>query len=172
MWCVCHTGYNVTEVKSYDLPHEYFMGHTLISQPNQLTMLELVYSSGYLANSILTAKKIVLLQLNVYYMMTICVWLIYVWYSFVSWTFHFLFDECISSIYELDWMNLILVRACGVPAVIVRAVDCWQWRSGHYSHQSFLLRSLFFSPLLPFLIEGVLGSKNLFSKSCLERPKT
>ena len=28
------------------------------------------------------------------------------------------------------------------------------------------------SPLLPFLIEGVLGSKNLFSKSCLEHPKT
>ena len=22
MWCVCHSGYNVTEVKSYDLPHE------------------------------------------------------------------------------------------------------------------------------------------------------
>ena len=30
----------------------------------------------------------------------------------------------------------------------------------------------FFPPSRPFLIEGVLGSKNLFSKSCLERPKT
>ena len=30
----------------------------------------------------------------------------------------------------------------------------------------------FFSPSRPFLIEGVLGSKNLFSESCLERPKT
>ena len=29
-----------------------------------------------------------------------------------------------------------------------------------------------FSPSRPFLIEGVLGSKNLFSESCLERPKT
>ena len=28
-----------------------------------------------------------------------------------------------------------------------------------------------FSSLRPFLIEGVLGSKNLFSESCLERPK-
>ena len=30
----------------------------------------------------------------------------------------------------------------------------------------------FFSPSRPFLIEGVLGSKNLFSESCLECPKT
>ena len=30
----------------------------------------------------------------------------------------------------------------------------------------------FFSPSSTFLIEGVLGSKNLFSKSYLERPKT
>ena len=29
-----------------------------------------------------------------------------------------------------------------------------------------------FPPSRPFLIGGVLGSKNLFSKSCLERPKT
>ena len=29
-----------------------------------------------------------------------------------------------------------------------------------------------FSPSRPFLIEGVLGSKNLFGESCLERPKT
>ena len=51
----------------------------------------------------------------------------------------------------------------------VRVVDCWQWRSGHYSHQSF---PVFFPQSRPFLIEGVLGSKNLFSESCLERPKT
>ena len=35
-------------------------------------------------------------------------------------------------------------------------------RSFHYSSSS---------PSQPFLIEGVLGSKNLFSESCLERPK-
>ena len=42
------------------------------------------------------------------------------------------------------------------------------------------IRLFFFSPRIfsrfplsrPFLIEGVLGSKNLFSESCLERPKT
>ena len=38
------------------------------------------------------------------------------------------------------------------------------------------IRLFFFSPRFslsrPFLIEGVLGSKNLFSESCLERPKT
>ena len=38
---------------------------------------------------------------------------------------------------------------------------------------SLFLFFLFFSPpSRPFLIDGVLGSKNLFSESCLERPKT
>ena len=37
-----------------------------------------------------------------------------------------------------------LARACGVPVVGVRAVDCWQWRSGHYFHPSFLLFFPFF----------------------------
>ena len=35
-------------------------------------------------------------------------------------------------------LKLCVSQACGVPAVVVRAVDCCQWRSGHYSHQSFL----------------------------------
>ena len=70
------------------------------------------------------------------------------------------------------------LAACGVPADGVRVVDCWQWRSGHYFHQSFLFIPvfppvffLFFSPSRPFLIEGVLGSKNSFSESCLECQK-
>ena len=70
----------------------------------------------------------------------------------------------------------LLARACGVPAVGVRAVDCWQWRSGHYFHQSFLFfpPRFFsrFSPSRPFLQERLLASKNLFSESCLECPKT
>ena len=47
--------------------------------------------------------------------------------------------------------------------------------SGHYFHQFFLF--LFFpfpppfSPLRPFLIEGVLGSKNLFCKNLWKGPK-
>ena len=36
----------------------------------------------------------------------------------------------------------------------------------------FFLPVFLFPPSRPFLIEGVLGSKNLFSESCLERPKT
>ena len=32
---------------------------------------------------------------------------------------------------------LKLARACGVPAVGVWVVDCWQWLSGHYCHHSF-----------------------------------
>ena len=36
----------------------------------------------------------------------------------------------------------------------------------------FFFSPVFFSPSRPFLIEGVLGSKNLFSESCLECPKT
>ena len=46
-----------------------------------------------------------------------------------------------------DVVATILARACGVPAVDVRAVDCWQWRSGHYFHLYFLsFFSRFFSP--------------------------
>ena len=74
----------------------------------------------------------------------------------------------------LEQLALELARAGGVPAVGARAVDCWQRRSGHYNHQSFLIffPSRFFPPSRPFLIEGGLGSKNLFSESCLECPKT
>ena len=39
----------------------------------------------------------------------------------------------------------------------------------------FIRLFIFFSPFppsQPFLIEGVVGSKNLFSESCLECPKT
>ena len=81
------------------------------------------------------------------------------------------------SLYLATYLNLyvhlfaILARALGVPVVGVRAVDCWQQRSGHYFHQSFPFFPLF-PQSRPFLIEGVLGSKNLFSESCLERPKT
>ena len=75
----------------------------------------------------------------------------------------------------LPLIQSILARACGVPAVGVRPVDCWQWRSGHYFHSYFLLffpffSPPFFSPSRPFLIEGVLGSKNLFCESCLKCP--
>ena len=38
-----------------------------------------------------------------------------------------------------------LARACGVSAVGVRAVDCWQWRTAHYFHPSFLFFPVFFS---------------------------
>ena len=31
---------------------------------------------------------------------------------------------------------------CGDPAVVVEAIDCWQWRSGHWKQHSFLF--LFF----------------------------
>ena len=70
-----------------------------------------------------------------------------------------------------------LARACGIPVVGVRAVDCWQttlWPlfSSVFSFFFFPVFSPpFFPPSLPFLI-GVLGSKNLFSESCLECPKT
>ena len=47
--------------------------------------------------------------------------------------------------------------------------------SGHYKRHCFLFFFSFFFFLFPsstFLIEGVLRSKNLFSESCLECPKT
>ena len=67
-----------------------------------------------------------------------------------------------------------LARACGVPGVVVRAasfVNCWQRRSGHYFYQSFFLS--FFPPFFPSVatFSFLLESKNLFSESCLERPK-
>ena len=45
----------------------------------------------------------------------------------------------------------LFAQAGGVPAVGVRVVDCWQWCSGHYNHQSFLLFFPFFPPVFPFL---------------------
>ena len=44
--------------------------------------------------------------------------------------------------------------------------------SGHYKRHYFLFSFFFSSPSSTFLIEGVLGSKNLFSESWRERPKT
>ena len=47
---------------------------------------------------------------------------------------------------NLFWIKNFFARACGVPAVDVRVVDCWQWRSGHYFHPSFPFFSCFFPP--------------------------
>ena len=44
--------------------------------------------------------------------------------------------------------------------------------SGHYFHHYFFPPVFFFSPSSPFLIEGVLGSKNLFSESDSKCPIT
>ena len=44
--------------------------------------------------------------------------------------------------------------------------------SGHYKRHYFLFSFLFSSLSSTFLMEGVLRSKNLFSESCLENPKT
>ena len=61
-----------------------------------------------------------------------------------------------------------LVRACGVPAVVLWAVSFGRSTAGNDVVGTILI-SLFFSyvfflhflsPLLPFLTEGVLGSKN------------
>ena len=40
-----------------------------------------------------------------------------------------------------------LAQACGIPVVAVRAVECWQWRSGHYFHPYF---PFFFPPFFFF----------------------
>ena len=92
------------------------------------------------------------------------------WSEMIPCGFAYVFTFNISQVFWKSWLKgswefsyvLVLARACGVPAVGIRAVDCWQWRSFFP----------FFSPSRPFLIEGVLGSKNLFNESCLEYPKT
>ena len=38
----------------------------------------------------------------------------------------------------IHYVNIpFLARVYCVPAVGVRAVDCWQWRSGNYNHEAF-----------------------------------
>ena len=62
--------------------------------------------------------------------------------------------------------DVILARACGVPAVCVRRST-----AGNDVVATIFIRLFFFPPVFflspsrPFLIEGVLGSKNLFSES-------
>ena len=51
-------------------------------------------------------------------------------------------------ILEFEVTSDLLARACGVPAVGVWAVDCWQWCSGHYFHPYFL----FFFPRFFFSV--------------------
>ena len=98
------------------------------------------------------------------------------WGPTFFWTRNFIAPKNISSpIFFLD--PQFLARACGVPVVVIRAVDCWQWRSCHYFHQSFLPPPFYspifsaFSPLRPFLIEGVLGSKTYLAKVGLSAQK-
>ena len=91
-------------------------------------------------------------------------------------------DLFYTSIKDYWWMQkTILARACGVPTVGVRSVDCWQWRSGHYFHPSFPLFFPFFPPVFPphffpsiatFSHRMSSRIKNLFCESCLERPNT
>ena len=54
------------------------------------------------------------------------------------------------NVYHFELYDIILARAYGVPADSSRAVDCWQWCSGHYFHQSSLLHSLFFFSAVTF----------------------
>ena len=64
----------------------------------------------------------------------------------------------------------LFARVCNVPVFGVRAVDCWKWHSGHYFHYSPPPVFFLFSPSRSFLMEGVLGSKNLFYEgACGER---
>ena len=62
----------------------------------------------------------------------------------------------------------ILAQAVGVPV---------GWCSGGQLAMllvatiNVIIFSIFFSQSRPYLMEGVLGSKNLFSKSCFECPK-
>ena len=75
---------------------------------------------------------------------------------------------------QLSWEHyLLLARAAALQSVAVRRL------TGNNVVATISAIIFFFSlffhfspPSRPFLIEGGLGSKNLFSESCLERPKT
>ena len=89
-------------------------------------------------------------------------------------------ENIMSPLKQVQLMRLTLINK-----LIFKLNDFWHeraafqsvgvWRptgndvSGHYKRHYFLS---FFFPSSTFLIEGALGSKNLFSKSCLECPKT
>ena len=115
-------------------------------------------------------------------MTALIVWIIVCRRNIQTWIKRFL-ESSLNALWILLILSLIpapratskLAQVFGVPAVGVWAVDCWQWRSGHFFHPSFpflFFPLFFFPPSQPFLIEGVLGSKNLFSESWRERPKT
>ena len=52
----------------------------------------------------------------------------------------------------VTFIHTLLMRACGVPAVGVLAVDCWQWGSGHYNHSS---SPSFFPPIFSIFFFSV-----------------
>ena len=62
---------------------------------------------------------------------------------------------------------LKLARACGVPAVGVWVVDCWQWLSGHYCHHSF---HIFFFSVTTFSHRSARITK-LISQKLFRLPK-
>ena len=58
--------------------------------------------------------------------------------------------QMVNVVFPHEYLVWILAGGCGVPAVNVLAVNCWQWHSGHYFHQSFFLSPLpFFSCFSP-----------------------
>ena len=66
-------------------------------------------------------------------------------------------------------MTLILARAVGVP---VGRRSGGRLATTLVATKNVIIFFFFSPPSLPFLIEGVLGSKNLFSESCSEWPIT
>ena len=76
----------------------------------------------------------------------------------------------IMKVSEVDWLELKICLSTLFFGTSGRRCSWSPFRrstgndvSGHYFHHYFF--PLFFSPSSPFLIEGVLGSKNLFSES-------
>ena len=70
----------------------------------------------------------------------------------------------------VGWLGWYWHERAAVQAVAVRQ-STGNDVSGHYFRHYFLFFH-FSPPSRPFLIEGVLGSKNLFSESCLKWPIT
>ena len=77
-------------------------------------------------------------------MTALIVWIIVCRRNIQTWIKRFL-ESSLNALWILLILSLIpapratskLAQAFGVPAVGVWAVDCWQWRSGHYFHPFF-----------------------------------
>ena len=99
---------------------------------------------------------------------------LHLWFYMLGFPLLRVLRSCTSLIQHTTGVVIILIGGASKLAWVcgVRAVNCWQRRSGYYFHHSFLFAPFFFSPVATFSHRRSAQIKKLFSKSWPERPKT